>query len=135
MPFRERRKRAFEQTFALPKAFLRTWRNAFQPRGGPRSRWTSWVGTNWARVTYGRHVEPTWLELTHHEITIADLAPAFAGMRIVQLSDLHAGRHVPVSFLTDAVHMANDQGADIIALTGDFVHAGYRHVDRVARIV
>jgi predicted MPP superfamily phosphohydrolase len=93
------------------------------------------VGRNWARVTYARRIEPTWLELTHHEVVVPDLPPTFAGLRIVQLSDLHAGRQVPNAFLAEAVELANAQQADVIAITGDFVHTGYRHVDRVARLV
>lgn len=135
MSSRDRRKRAFRHTLALPKSLMRTWRNAWWQRPAPGSRFTTWVGRNWARVTYARHIEPTWLELTHHEVVVPDLPPTFAELRIVQLSDLHAGRHVPDSYLTEAVGLANEQRPDVVALTGDFVHAGYRHVDRIARIV
>jgi predicted MPP superfamily phosphohydrolase len=101
---------------------------------GPR-RWTGWVGRNWARVTYARHVEPTWLELTQHHVTVADLPPEFDGFRVVHLTDLHASHSVPTSLLVEAIELANSQQPDLIAVTGDFVHAGYRHVERVARIV
>jgi predicted MPP superfamily phosphohydrolase len=94
--------------------------------------WTSWVGRNWARVTYGRHVEPTWLELTRHQVPIAQLPKAFEGFRIVHLSDLHAGHRVPPTYLHEAVQLANAQAADLVALTGDFIHKGYRHVESVA---
>jgi hypothetical protein len=94
--------------------------------------WARWVGRNWARWTYGRRVEPTWLELTQHRVPIAGLPATFHGFRIVHLSDLHAGRKVPHSYLQEAVDLANAQAGDLIALTGDFVHKGYRHVETVA---
>ncbi len=105
------------------------------PRKRAARRWTGWVGRNWARVTYARHVEPTWLELTHHQVAVPDLPLLFDGFRVVHLTDLHASHRVPTSLLMEAIDLANAQQPDVIAVTGDFVHAGYRHVDRVARIV
>src|SRR5262245_31230733 len=97
-----------------------------------RRPWASWLGRNWARFTYGRRVEPTWLELTRHTIPIRGLPEAFDGFRIVHLSDLHAGRHVSHSYLLEAVELANRQHPDLVALTGDFIHKGYRHVTAAA---
>jgi uncharacterized protein len=94
--------------------------------------WARWVGRNWARLTYGRKIEPTWLELTRHVVPIAGLPNAFDGFRIVHLSDLHAGRKVPLAYLHEAVQLANQQRGDLIALTGDFIHKGYRHIESVA---
>jgi predicted MPP superfamily phosphohydrolase len=66
------------------------------------------------------------------EISIADLPAAFAGFRIVQLSDFHASRHVTSAYLEEAVTMTHAERPDVVVLTGDFVHAGYRYVDTVA---
>jgi predicted MPP superfamily phosphohydrolase len=105
------------------------------PPGNRPRGWTQWLGQNWARVTYGRHIEPTWLELTSHDVIIPDLPLAFDGFRIAHLTDFHAGRRVPSSYLWEAVELANAQGANLVALTGDFIHAGFKHVERVASIV
>jgi predicted MPP superfamily phosphohydrolase len=94
-----------------------------------------WIGRNWARVSYGRHIEPTWLELNQLTIEVADLPPAFAGFRIAQLTDFHCSRKVPAAYLNEAVHLAQAQNPDLVVLTGDFVHKGYHYVDRVARIL
>jgi len=101
----------------------------------PLRRWTRWLGRTWARFTYGRHIEPTWLELTSHWLAIEDLAPCFHGFRLVHLSDLHAGHGVPLDFVRQAVELANAQQPDLVAVTGDFVHKGFRHVAEVARVV
>lgn len=98
-------------------------------------RMARWIGRNWARVSYGYHVEPTWLELNHLEIPVADLSPAFARFRIVQLSDLHCSRQVTEDYLSEAVDLAGSQQADVVVLTGDFIHKGYKYVDRVAEVL
>ncbi len=92
-----------------------------------------WIGRTWARVGYARRVEPTWLELNPHPIDVPHLPTPFAGFRIAQLSDLHGGTHLPDDYLPRVVDMTLAQQPDVITLTGDFVHKGYRHVRQVAR--
>lgn len=55
------------------------------------------------------------------EIPIPNLPPALAGLRIVQLSDIHSGDFMPVHEVRRAVQMANKLGADIAVVTGDFI--------------
>ena len=100
--------------------------------GRSRGRWARWIGRNWARVSYGYRVEPTWLELNRCEIPISNLPSPFAGLKIVHLSDFHASRQVTPAYLGEAVHLAQAQSADVIVLTGDFIHKGFKHVTRVA---
>jgi predicted MPP superfamily phosphohydrolase len=83
-------------------------------------------------MSYGYRVEPTWLELNQFAIPIADLPDPFAGFRIVQLSDFHCSRQVTPVYLNEAVNLALAQNADLVVLTGDFVHKGYRYVESVA---
>lgn len=111
------------------------WLRAEARIGRARGRWARWVGRNWARVSYGRHIEPTWLELNESAIPVADLPPAFVNFRIVQLSDLHCSRQVTPHYLNEAVDLAQVQGGDLIVLTGDFVHKGFAYVDRVASVL
>lgn len=94
-----------------------------------------WIGRNLARFHYARHIEPTWLEINRHDITVCDLPTAFHGFRIAQLSDLHVGPKLTEAYLDEAIACANQEGADVIALTGDFIHKGSRHVGRVATSV
>jgi predicted MPP superfamily phosphohydrolase len=98
----------------------------------PRRHWVRWIGRNWARVSYGYRVEPTWLELNRFEVPVSDLPPAFARFRIAHLSDFHCSRQVTPAYVTEAVELALAQGPDAIVLTGDFVHRGYKYVERVA---
>jgi predicted MPP superfamily phosphohydrolase len=101
-------------------------------RNKHRKRWAKWIGRSWARVTYGYRIEPTWLELNRRDVAIRELPPAFAGFRIVQLSDFHCSRQVTPDYLAEAVDLAQAQDPDLVVLTGDFVHRGYRYVDAVA---
>jgi len=47
----------------------------------------NWVGRNWAHWTYALRVEPTWLEVNCLTVSIPALPEAFAGFKIVQMSD------------------------------------------------
>lgn len=98
-----------------------------------KGRWARWIGRSWARVSYGFHVEPTWLELNHHDVPVVDLPNPFSGFRIVQLSDFHCSQHVTHAYLGEAVELAQAQKGDAVVLTGDFIHKGFKYVNEVAR--
>ena len=55
------------------------------------------------------------------EIPIEGLDPALDGLRIVQITDLHVGPTIRSAYVRRVVRMANALGADLVALTGDFV--------------
>ena len=55
------------------------------------------------------------------DVPIADLPPGLDGMKIMQLSDIHSGDYMPLDEVRRAVGMANELGADIALVTGDFV--------------
>jgi predicted MPP superfamily phosphohydrolase len=98
-----------------------------------RGRIARWLGRTWARVHYATRVEPTWLELTRHEVPVAELPPAFRGMRLVQMTDFHGSRKVTPGYLREAVELAQAQEPDLAVLTGDFIHHGFKHIKGVAR--
>ncbi len=108
------------------------WWRAESRLGRRRGHWARWIGRNWARVSYGYRIEPTWLELNHFAVPIQGLAAAFAGFRIAQLSDFHCSRQVTPEYLAEAVELAQGQNPDLAVLTGDFVHRGYKYVETVA---
>ena len=114
---------------------LATWMRNQAGSGKTRERLARLLGRSWARLTYARHVEPTWLEVNRHDVPIAGLPPAFRGLRIVQMSDFHCGRHVTAAYLQEAVELAHRQKPDVTVLTGDFIHKGFQHVDAMARIL
>ncbi len=114
---------------------LTFWIRTQAGNGNTRERLARLLGRGWARLTYARQVEPTWLEVNWHDIPIAGLAPAFEGLRVVQMSDFHCGRHVTPAYLQEAVDLAHHQRPDVTVLTGDFIHKGFKHIDAMARIL
>jgi hypothetical protein len=108
------------------------WLRSEARTGRARGRWARWIGRSWARVSYGYRIEPTWLELNRCEVPVADLPEPFAGFRIVQLSDFHCSRQVTPAYLAEAVDLALAQDPDLVVLTGDFVHRGYKYIAAVA---
>ena len=55
------------------------------------------------------------------DIPITGLDPGLAGLRIVQISDLHVGPIIGRRYVRRVVRMANDLAPDLIVLTGDIV--------------
>ncbi|MGH7476709.1 MAG: metallophosphoesterase [Longimicrobiales bacterium] len=73
-----------------------------------------------ALAVYGTLIEPRWLQFRRSRIHIRRLPPAFEGLRIALLSDLHGGGLTPLSLIRRAAGMAMDGRPHLIALTGDF---------------
>ena len=70
---------------------------------------------------YAHKIEPNWLEITEHNITLPGLDRSFTGYKIVQLTDLHVGDGIDRTQLDKVVALANAQYPDLIVLTGDFI--------------
>lgn len=62
--------------------------------------------------------------INRRDITVGGLPPGFDGFRIALLSDFHHSRWIPASYLHAVVRRTNQLGADLIALTGDFIDRG-----------
>jgi predicted MPP superfamily phosphohydrolase len=99
-----------------------------------RTRLARFLGKNWARVGYAYHVEPTWLEVNRLPLPVRNLPPAFHGLKIAHLTDFHCGKQIPGGYLEGALERTMAEQPDLIALTGDFVHKGYRHVGPSAKL-
>src|SRR5262249_41183509 len=72
-------------------------------------------------IEYGRLVEPRWLDIELVRLTLPRLAPAFHQYRAAQISDLHMGDWMNRDLLEEVVRLVNEQQADLVAITGDFV--------------
>jgi predicted MPP superfamily phosphohydrolase len=67
--------------------------------------------------TYMRFVEPRWLRSSHWRLAL----PNMPKLRLLQLSDLHHSKYVPLEFIAKAIDRGLEQQPDLICLTGDFV--------------
>ncbi|PAW83501.1 MAG: hypothetical protein B9S29_05565 [Opitutia bacterium Tous-C2FEB] len=91
-------------------------------------------GAGLASATYARYLEPDWLDVA--EVTLDPLRfPAPRGLRILHLSDLHFGPHVPLALIERAVTLGLAQRPDLIALTGDFVTGRLRETAAYAAVL
>src|SRR5690242_16555717 len=73
-------------------------------------------------LLYTGHIEPSWIEVTSITLHLPRLQRAFAGYRIVQLSDIHVDTAwMDKGRLEAIVALANEQKPDLIVITGDFV--------------
>lgn len=73
---------------------------------------------------YAGEVERHWIDVSHQDVHIANLAAAFDGMRIAQLSDIHLDEFSEPFFVEDAVDRVNRLNPDVVFLTGDYVTWG-----------
>ncbi|MBN2583955.1 MAG: phosphodiesterase YaeI [Planctomycetes bacterium] len=78
------------------------------------------VGAALGTFGYARFIEPWWIDYSHTTVRLRNLPPAFDGLRIAHLTDLH---YNPVSLdeVVDWVDRTNHLRPDMVVLTGDFV--------------
>ena len=77
--------------------------------------------TPFLSVMYGFAAERLDYRVRRVEIPTANLPPALDGLNIVQLSDIHLSGYMSRTDVRRAVDMANDLGADLAVVTGDFI--------------
>jgi uncharacterized protein len=70
---------------------------------------------------YGFAAERLDYQVRSVEIPIPNLPASLEGMKVVQISDIHLSSYMPRLQVRRAVNMANDLGADLALVTGDFI--------------
>jgi predicted MPP superfamily phosphohydrolase len=76
-----------------------------------------------------------WVDIHRRPMALSGLDPQLAGLRIVQLSDLHYSPVVWAQYLSQYVRWVNALEPDLIVITGDLITGGYRFAHRVATIL
>lgn len=85
--------------------------------------------------TYAVWVRRHWVVVRHVTLPVRDLPAAFDGLRVAHLSDLHIGGFMPRSTGERWVRMANREGADLVAVTGDLVTSGTAFHQDIAHVL
>ncbi|MBX3292636.1 MAG: metallophosphoesterase [Acidobacteria bacterium] len=79
-------------------------------------------------LAYSYFIEPRRLVVSPAEVKIRNLDPAFDGLRIVAIGDVHGGSNaVDEEMLDRVIALANLQDPDLVVLLGDYVAHGYIH--------
>jgi predicted MPP superfamily phosphohydrolase len=79
------------------------------------------AGSAAALAFYAGEIARHELEIVYLTITLPRLPDAFAGMKIVQISDFHFEEFTEAAFLDAIVRQVNAVAPDLVVLTGDFV--------------
>jgi predicted MPP superfamily phosphohydrolase len=78
-------------------------------------------------------IERYLIVVNRYRIPVPNLPDAFAGFRIVHLTDLHHGLLVPLDVIRYVVSRTNQIPRDVVVCTGDYVHErdATEQIDRV----
>lgn len=74
---------------------------------------------------YTRYVEPVWFEIRRLNLESKRLPDVFHQLRILHISDIHFGFHMDAERLQKFVHTMNQEHADVVCFTGDFIDDGF----------
>lgn len=87
-----------------------------------------------SRLLGSRPFDPASIEITRPHLTLPGLHPAFEGLSIAHLSDLHLGTWLTEGRLRTIVSLVNDLDPDLVLITGDFVsYTAERPLKELAR--
>ena len=96
-----------------------------------------WQTVNRLGLT-GMHALPMsrrWVDIHRCKMPLANLDPALANLRLVQLSDLHYSPVVWQRYLIQYIRWINELEPDVVVVTGDLITGGYRYAHRIAPIL
>ncbi len=93
------------------------------------------VGGAGALAGYGVYVEPIWPRLRRLDLPVRDLPAGLQGARLLHLSDLHLGNFNSHAYIRSVLRQCDGLGADLMLLTGDYVHGSPDFLEPVAKLL
>lgn len=79
-------------------------------------------GSVFAMGGYTVFIERYLMQFNRYRLVVPNLPPAFHGLKIAHLSDLHYGALMPLRFVEHLLDKVNRIEKDVIVCTGDYVH-------------
>ncbi len=86
-------------------------------------------------VTASARKEARSITVTRTTIGLRQWPPAFNGLRVAFLSDLHASLQTPCAFLEQVADETNRLKPDLILLGGDYVTRGTKYIKPMAQVL
>jgi len=109
------------------------------PEWRRQHRWRKAIWNTMARVGLtGVHALPLnrrWVEIHRRKMPLRGLDPAYTGLKLVQISDLHYSPVVWQRYLIQYLMWVNQLQPDLVVITGDLITGGYRFAHRIATIL
>lgn len=84
---------------------------------------------------HGMPLSRRWVHIHRGRMPLKGLSPDLAGLRLVQISDLHYSPVVWKSYIEQYLDFVNALQPDIVVVTGDLITGGYRYAGRIAQIL
>jgi uncharacterized protein len=110
-----------------------------EPLWSRQHSWRKAIWTNMSRLGLtGMHALPLnrrWVDIHRRDMPLKNLDPSMAGMKIVQISDLHYSPVVWQRYLIQYVRWVNELKPQLVVITGDLITGGYRFANRVAALL
>lgn len=110
-----------------------------EPQWRHQHRWRKAVYDAMARLGLtGIHALPInrrWIDIQRVVMPLANLDPAYVGLKIVQISDLHYSPVVWRRYLVQFVRWVNELKPDLVVVTGDLITGGYQFAERIGTIL
>lgn len=93
-----------------------------------RSKWMAYIGLAVGAIpllslTYGMARNPYRYQLLRNKVPIKNLHPDLAGLKIIQISDIHSGSFLLKEPVERSIQIINAQEPDIVFFTGDMVNS------------
>lgn len=105
-----------------------TSRRRFLARGGQLA-----VAGVAGAASYSMLIESRWFSVTNRTYPLRGLPRELDGLRVAQLTDIHLGPNLSVDYVREVIRATNELEADLILLTGDYVHRSARYIEPVVR--
>jgi predicted MPP superfamily phosphohydrolase len=109
------------------------------PEWRRQHRWRKAIWTTMSRLgmtgMHGLPLNRRWVNIHRRKMPFAGLDPAFEGLKIVQISDLHYSPVVWQRYLVQYLEWVNELKPDLVVVTGDLITGGYRFAHRIATIL
>ena len=76
-----------------------------------------------------------WIDIHRRPMPLRNLDPVHAGLKIVQISDIHYSPVVWTRYVHQYVEWVNSLRPDFVFVTGDLITGGYRYARQISEIL